>query len=216
MTTYSPNMTDSGMDPFPGSELPPEYGNSNTDFDETLFREAEGYTDRSIDTSVDGNGNEVGDHEVGNPTGDSEVVVPEDGFPWLFDSNAEGDNTRPVSDQQDECDLMALLRELSLTMARVNQHDAQRPAIDKQLHDRTFSKIARTVRYPEAAKVSGRGPTFIEKFTQSDGNAALRQQHPYFPFNSFEEWEFTGILFRMPCSLNWKTDLLNTQLVSKY
>lgn len=77
------------------------------------------------------------------------------------------------------------------------------------------SKIVRSEYFTGAAKVIKKGLTFLEKFSQVDPEAsAARQVNKYHPFASFEHWEFTNILFRMPCSLSWKSELLNTRLVS--
>jgi hypothetical protein len=76
-----------------------------------------------------------------------------------------------------------------------------------------FSKIVRTESYEGAAKVYGKGETFLERFGR-DEQAQHRSENPYFPLASRDEWEFTNVLLRMHCSQAEKTELLNTGLVS--
>jgi hypothetical protein len=79
----------------------------------------------------------------------------------------------------------------------------------------SYSKISKSYYYPGAAKDYGRGETFIEKFLKHPDSAQrVMSGNWFYPFSSWEEWEFSNTLARIPCSLAYKTELLNTSLVS--
>jgi len=84
---------------------------------------------------------------------------------------------------------------------------------DKQM----YSKIdhSKTKIYPGAGQTYGKGTTFFEQFAQDRFSRERNMSNNvYYPFASFEEWEFTNVFMRLQCSLAQKTELLNTKLVS--
>lgn len=107
-------------------------------------------------------------------------------------------------DQLDDIDFSALAKEMVAIMRR-------------EIRDRRFSDIVRTLCYEGAAKVYTNvpGKTFLQKFEEHQ--LALSREaagNVYFPWRDFLEWQFANILMRMRCSLAEKTELLNTELVS--
>lgn len=85
----------------------------------------------------------------------------------------------------------------------------------EDLHEATYSRITHSEYYPNAGKIIGKWHDFLQKWRTDDPNAELRETEPFYTFKSFEEWEFTNLLFRMPCSMAWKNDLLATSIVSE-
>lgn len=75
------------------------------------------------------------------------------------------------------------------------------------------SRIHRSVPFPGASQIYGRGSTFLEDFGH-DIFDDFRRTNLYHPFVSRDEWEFTNVLMRMPCSLAQKNALLKTNIVS--
>jgi hypothetical protein len=68
--------------------------------------------------------------------------------------------------------------------------------------------------HPKAAKVFGRGPTFMDQFDNDDFASARRQGHIYYPFASRDEWELASFLLRSNLSLGDTDCFLKLELVS--
>lgn len=81
------------------------------------------------------------------------------------------------------------------------------------------SKVVSTKFFTGAARIyrDMKGMTFTEKFAQ-DRLRVVKEgddgKNIYYPLKDYEEWEFMNVLMRMKCSLEEKTALLNTKLVS--
>lgn len=116
-------------------------------------------------------------------------------------------------DEQAEDDITALLRLLASRLTIQNQTE-ETPGRGVGVAEAiTFSRITRSEYYPNAARVVEQGLTFLQKWRQKDVHTELRDERPYHPFSSLDEWQFSNLLFRLPCSLNWKTELLSTNMV---
>jgi hypothetical protein len=192
--------------------MPQEHYRNTTgyNFDETLTHEMEGYDGHQIGTDSFVDDQEDDEDDTEDQEDSTQTVQDSQGFPWLFHMDQEDVSQHVASNQQDDLELDALINELSLNVR------SQDPTIYCPIEKLPLSKIFRTELYPGAAEVySKEGLTFMDRFTRNDPFAQLRQQNPYIPFTSFDEWEFTNILFRMPCSLSWKSELLSTRVVSK-
>jgi hypothetical protein len=68
--------------------------------------------------------------------------------------------------------------------------------------------------HPNAAKVFGRGHTFMDQFNNDDFASARRQGHIYYPFASRDEWELASFLLRSNLSLADTDRFLKLELVS--
>jgi len=66
--------------------------------------------------------------------------------------------------------------------------------------------------YPTAARVWGKGETFMEKFNQ-DRFAHEREKNMYYPFASKDDWEMASFLLRSGLSMALIDDFLSLQLV---
>lgn len=78
-----------------------------------------------------------------------------------------------------------------------------------------FSRIVSSKFFEGAARIYGKGSTFLEKFSSDRlSDARINQDNIYLPWASHKEWEFANVLSRMHCSLEEKNALLNTQVVS--
>lgn len=66
--------------------------------------------------------------------------------------------------------------------------------------------------FPGAAKISEHGMTFMDLF-DSDTNAHFRQDIPYYPFTSREEWEIASFLLRSDLSMNAIDEFLKLAMV---
>jgi hypothetical protein len=128
-----------------------------------------------------------------------------------LDNDERDDYADPINDNEDE-EIRNLLQEINMnTIIQPSTHS------DNPFKDNALSIIAKAEYFEGAAKVYGRGTTFMEKFADDEyAWERATYQNVYYPLRSYEEWEFTNVLMRMRCSLAEKTDLLNTALVGNH
>lgn len=147
--------------------------------------------------------------------GGAEQQVPFDSWDdeWGAGEGPEQDN-QDSYDQQAEDDIIGFLSSLASRLTIQNRSNETTSGGETMAEAVPFSRITRSEYFPDAGRVVGQGLTFLQNWRQKDAHAELRDQRPYHPFNSLDEWQFSNLLFRLPCSLNWKTELLSTSMVS--
>jgi len=91
-----------------------------------------------------------------------------------------------------------------------NDHLLSLPAPSSLNHPNPF----RIQEHPNAAKVFGRGHTFMDQFDNDDFASARRQGHIYYPFASRDEWELASFLLCSNLSLADTDRFLKLELVS--
>lgn len=67
--------------------------------------------------------------------------------------------------------------------------------------------------FPDAAKVFGKGSTFMDRF-DDDENASMREDNLFYPFASREDWELASWLSRSSLSMASIDSFLSLELVS--
>lgn len=138
---------------------------------------------------------------------EEEAYAHGDGENAEGEDEGDGDGEDGDGDNEEQGDFAELFQELQISgeaMARGGELESHMAS--------NYSKIAKTEAYPDAARIYGKGTTFLERFAD-DQYAEQRAENNYFPLASKEEWEFTSVLMRMRCSLAEKSELLNTMLV---
>lgn len=78
------------------------------------------------------------------------------------------------------------------------------PSVDAQPSTMEF--------FPTAAKVYGRGSTFMDEFHQ-DKHSQDRLDNMFYPFSSKDEWELASWLARADLSVGLMDDFFSLQLV---
>jgi len=71
-----------------------------------------------------------------------------------------------------------------------------------------------TEEYPGAAQTYGQGPTLMYIF-DSDAYAQTREDLPYYPFASRDEWELASFLLRSDLSMSALDEFLSLSMVSQ-
>lgn len=120
---------------------------------------------------------------------------------WDLDEDGQPEDDLNDQDHDLDADLEEALRRLSTT--------------DLQPRMAHYSRICRSNYYPNAAQIIGQGLSFLEMWKSLGPSEDRLNQNPYFPFDSFDSWQFASIFFRTPCPLTWKSELLATNVVSK-
>jgi hypothetical protein len=132
------------------------------------------------------------------------------------DAFGESEQLQEDSIAEEERFVLNMLMQLGMATpdTQILQPEVQAHGSERDIRHE-FGKIVYSEYYEGAAQVIGTGPTLLEKFAR-DQYADVRKasENVYYPMASFMEWEFTNVLLRLPVSLNWKNELLNTQLVS--
>ena len=156
---------------------------------------------------------------INNPEDQDDEVPEDDDVAWNDQYNPHF-GLQPFMDDIEDEDLGELFNELRLVLetARRDGNDNSMANNDQNRRGTASGKlncsmITHSEYYEGAAKDFGTGLTFLEKFKQ-DKDAAERVENPYFPMESFAEWEFTNKFMQMHCSQAEKTELLDTELVS--
>jgi hypothetical protein len=78
--------------------------------------------------------------------------------------------------------------------------------------DTTFSDTPVQDDFPGAARAYETGPTFMARF-DDDEHAAIRRDHPYYPFASRGDWEVGSFLLSSGMSMARIDDFLGLDLV---